>query len=252
MQVFGKSDIGLQRTSNQDCFDYDIINENMLWAVVCDGMGGVNGGDIASNLAVKTIKEILINEYVEGLSNDNIEDLLKKAIQKANFEIFNMAQNDSTLSGMGTTIVLVAVFHDKIHVAHVGDSRAYLISQNNIKQLTIDHSVVQEMINEGEITCEEAKSHPNKNIITRALGISNEVNIDYSLENKLSDDLIIICTDGLTNYFDQNEILEYTKSRKMGQLIDEFIFTANKRGGSDNITVVILSKWSISRGGNYG
>lgn len=243
MQVFGKSDIGLKRTSNQDCFDYENINENLLWAVVCDGMGGVNGGDIASNLAVNSIREILTQNYTEGLLPVDVENLLKKAIQKANFEIFSAAQNDNNLSGMGTTIVLVAIFYDKIHIAHIGDSRAYLIRQGNIKQLTVDHSVVQEMINEGEITHEEAKRHPQKNIITRALGISKNVDIDYSIETKKPTDSIIICTDGLTNYFDQNEILDYVKNKKNNQqLIDNFIFTANERGGNDNITVVILGE----------
>lgn len=243
MQVFGKSDIGLKRTSNQDCFDYFNTSENLIWAVVCDGMGGVNGGDVASNLAVKSVRETLVQNYTEDLSQDDIENLLKKAIQKANFDIFTMAQNDNNLSGMGTTIVLVAVFYDKIHVAHVGDSRAYLISQNNIKQLTTDHSVVQEMINEGEITHEEAKCHPNKNIITRALGISKNVDIDYSAETKKSGDSIIICSDGLTNYFDQNEILQFVKNKKSNQkLVEEFISKANERGGNDNITVVILSE----------
>lgn len=243
MQAFGKSDIGLKRASNQDYFYYDNINENLLWAVVCDGMGGVNGGDVASKLAVNSIKEVLTQNYTENLLPDDIENLLRKAIQKANFEIFSAAQNDNNLSGMGTTIVLVAIFYDKIHVMHVGDSRAYLIGQDNIKQLTIDHSVVQEMINEGGITDEEAKCHPQKNIITRALGISKNVDIDYSVEAKQLTDSIIICTDGLTNYFNQNEILDYVKNKKNNQqLIDNFIWAANERGGNDNITVVILSE----------
>lgn len=243
MQVFGKSDIGLKRASNQDCFDYSNADENLIWAAVCDGMGGVNGGDIASNLAVKSIREVLVQNHTEDLLQDDIENLLKKAIQKANFEIFTMAQNDNNLSGMGTTVVLVVAFYDKIHVAHVGDSRAYLISQNNIKQLTTDHSVVQEMINEGEITNEEAKCHPNKNIITRALGISKNVDIDYSVETKKSGDSIIICSDGLTNYLNQDEIWRFVKHKMSNsQLVEELISTANERGGNDNITVVILSE----------
>lgn len=243
MQIFGKSDIGLKRASNQDCFDYSNADENLIWAAVCDGMGGVNGGDIASNLAVKSIREVLVQNHTEDLLQDDIENLLKKAIQKANFEIFTMAQNDNNLSGMGTTVVLVVAFYDKIHVAHVGDSRAYLISQNNIKQLTTDHSVVQEMINEGEITNEEAKCHPNKNIITRALGISKNVDIDYSVETKKSGDSIIICSDGLTNYLNQDEIWRFVKHKMSNsQLVEELISTANERGGNDNITVVILSE----------
>ena len=242
MKVFGKSDIGLKRNSNQDCFDYAIVSDDILWTVVCDGMGGINGGDVASNLAAKSIKESLAHSCFENLSQADIENLLKKAIEKANFEIFTMAQNDSNLSGMGTTVVLVAIFNDKIHVAHVGDSRAYLIRKNEIKQLTIDHSMVQELLDEGEITHEEAKTHPNKNIITRALGLGKNVNIDYFVEDKLPHDTVIICTDGLTNYFEQNEILECFEQKKDNDLVNELVSGANERGGSDNITVVVLSE----------
>ncbi len=242
MQVFGKSDIGLKRKSNQDCFYYAKVNENTLWAIVCDGMGGVNGGDVASNLAVKSIKDLLNNENWEEPSGtqSNIKKMLKNALKKANLEIFTNAQDSKDLAGMGTTAVLVAVTEDKIHVAHVGDSRAYLVRQGKIKQLTIDHSMVQEMIDEGEITHEEAKMHPNKNIITRALGISKDVDVDYSMKTKKPGDSIIICTDGLTNYLDQKEILEYFKSEKGEALVDGLISAANERGGADNITVVTL------------
>ncbi len=242
MQVFGKSDIGLKRKSNQDCFYYAKVNENTLWAIVCDGMGGVNGGDVASNLAVKSIKDSLNNENWEEPSEtqSNIKKMLRNALKKANLEIFTNAQDNKDLAGMGTTAVLVAVTEDKIHVAHVGDSRAYLVRQGKIKQLTIDHSMVQEMIDEGEITHEEAKMHPNKNIITRALGISKDVDVDYSMKTKKPGDSIIICTDGLTNYLDQKEILEYFKSEKGEALVDGLISAANERGGADNITVVTL------------
>ena len=153
MQVFGKSDIGLKRKSNQDCFYYAKVNENTRWAIVCDGMGGVNGGDVASNLAVKSIKESLSNgiwEELGEIQNSDIKKMLKNALKKANLEIFTNAQDNKNLAGMGTTAVLVAVVNDKIHVAHVGDSRAYLVRQGKINQLTIDHSMVQEMIDEGK------------------------------------------------------------------------------------------------------
>ena len=243
MQVFGKSDIGLKRKSNQDCFYYAKVNENTLWAIVCDGMGGVNGGDVASNLAVKSIKESLSNgiwEELGEIQNSDIKKMLKNALKKANLEIFTNAQDNKNLAGMGTTAVLVAIVNDKIHVAHVGDSRAYLVRQSKINQLTVDHSMVQEMIDEGEITHEEAKMHPNKNIITRALGISKDVDVDYSMKTKKPGDSVIICTDGLTNYLDQKEILDYFKIEKGEAFLDGLISAANERGGADNITVVVL------------
>ncbi len=243
MRVFGRSDIGLKRKSNQDCFYSAKVNESALWAVVCDGMGGVNGGDVASNLAVKSIKESLSNgtwEELGEIQNSDVKKMLKNALKKANLEIFTNAQDDKNLAGMGTTAVLVAVVNDKIHVAHVGDSRAYLVRQGKINQLTIDHSMVQEMIDEGEITHEEAKMHPNKNIITRALGISKDVDVDYSMKTKKPGDAVIICTDGLTNYLDQKEILDYFKVEKGEAFVDGLISAANERGGADNITVVAL------------
>lgn len=242
MRIFAKSDIGLKRDSNQDCYDYEKIKEDILWSVVCDGMGGVNGGDVASALAVKSIREFLVKNFLPSIVQNEIENILKKSIEKANSEIFSKSQTETDLKGMGTTVVLVAVFKRKIYIAHVGDSRAYLLSNDKIKQLTIDHSMVQEMLDEGEITREEAKNHPNKNIITRALGLSNDVNIDYSVESKKVNDKIIICTDGLTNYLDCEEILECSKRKKGNDLLDELISIANKRGGSDNITVVLLSE----------
>lgn len=243
MRVFGRSDIGLKRKSNQDCFYSAKVNESALWAVVCDGMGGVNGGDVASNLAVKSIKESLNNgtwEELGEIQNSDVKKMLKNALKKANLEIFTNAQGNKNLAGMGTTAVLVAIVNDKIHVAHVGDSRAYLVRQGKINQLTIDHSMVQEMIDEGEITHEEAKMHPNKNIITRALGISKDVDVDYSMKTKKPGDAVIICTDGLTNYLDQKEILDYFKVEKGEAFVDGLISAANERGGADNITVVVL------------
>ncbi len=243
MRVFGRSDIGLKRKSNQDCFYSAKVNESALWAVVCDGMGGVNGGDVASNLAVKSIKESLSNgtwKELGEIQSSDVKKMLKNALKKANLEIFTNAQDNKNLAGMGTTAVLVAVVNDKIHVAHVGDSRAYLVRQGKINQLTIDHSMVQEMIDEGEITHEEAKMHPNKNIITRALGISKDVDVDYSMKTKKAGDAVIICTDGLTNYLDQKEILDYFKVEKGEAFVDGLISAANERGGADNITVVAL------------
>ena len=243
MQVFGKSDIGLKRKSNQDCFYFAKVNENTLWAIVCDGMGGVNGGDVASSLAVGSIKESLNKDAwkeLEEMSSSNVKKMLKNALKKANSEIFINAQDDKNLAGMGTTAVLVAVVNGKIYVTHVGDSRAYLVRQGKINQLTIDHSMVQEMIDEGEITHEEARIHPQKNIITRALGISKDVDIDCSMKIKQPGDAIIICTDGLTNYLDQKEILDYFKLEKGEALVDSLISAANEHGGADNITVVVL------------
>ncbi len=242
MNIYGKSDIGLKRTSNQDCFDYGKINDGMTWAVVCDGMGGANGGDIASSLATQCIKNFMTQNYTEGIDSNEIKELLKNAIYKANCEILNKANKNKDLLGMGTTVVLVAIYKNKIHISHVGDSRAYLLSKDNIKQLTVDHSMVQQMIDDGEITHEQAKSHPNKNIITRALGINKNVEIDYFETIKNKEKSILICTDGLTNCISEKEILNCYLNNPTENVVDQLITLANKNGGSDNITVIILSE----------
>lgn len=239
--IFGQSDIGRVRPTNQDRFDYGTTIEKITWVVVCDGMGGTNGGDIASSMAVESIKNTITRDFSEDISHNEVEQFLKKAINKANFEIFSRSQKEPELSGMGTTVVLLLIVKGKIHIAYVGDSRAYLVRNGEIQQLTEDHSMVQQLINDGEITDEEAKDHPQKNIITRALGISKVVEVDYISEKKLEGDLIISCTDGLTNYLDQNDLLTCVKNNNGDTLVDEMISMANERGGNDNITVVVVS-----------
>ncbi len=241
MNIFGKSDIGLKRNSNQDSFDYTIIDDDMVYALVCDGMGGAKGGGIASNLAKDCIKDYILKNYDENMSQPDVEDMLKKAIYKANYEIFEMAQKNKELLGMGTTVVLTAIFKDKIHVAHVGDSRAYLVSNDNIKQLTVDHSMVQQMIDDGKLTVEQAKDYPNKNIITRALGIDKNVDIDYYIDDKTENSMVLMCTDGLTNYLDEKTILNCCLHNEGENIIDKLISSANNGGGSDNITVVVIN-----------
>lgn len=243
MNVYGKSDMGLKRSTNQDCFAMSDVDENVLWAVVCDGMGGANGGNIASNLAVSCIKDNMLSNCNENISEVVIKDLLIKTINKANSEIYNKAQADQNLVGMGTTVVLALAFYDKVHIAHVGDSRAYILRNGSIRQITVDHSVVQKMVDDGEITWEEARTHPNKNIITRALGICEDVEVDYHVEEFDSGDVVIICTDGLTNHLNEADILNCVKrGNAQAIVIDELIEEANKDGGTDNITVVMISK----------
>ncbi len=239
--IFGKSDIGRVRPTNQDCFDYGTTDKNITWVVVCDGMGGAKGGEIASHLAATSIKNTMHDDLQEKLSQDEMEQFLKKAIDKANLEVFNKAQKESELRGMGTTIVLLVAFEDKLHIAYVGDSRAYLARHGEIEQLTVDHSMVQQLINDGEITDEEAKAHPQKNIITRALGISKVVEIDYLVKERLNGDLFLACTDGLTNYLDKSDILTCMNEAQGEALVEKLVALANELGGSDNITAVVVS-----------
>lgn len=164
MNIFGKSDIGAVRSTNQDSFAVGKISDDIVWAVVCDGMGGANGGNVASGEAVKIIKEKTENLVrPESMSSEEISLFMVDAVKKANSRIYEMSQSDIELDGMGTTCDFVIVVNQRVHVAHVGDSRTYLIRNDRIIQITEDHSFVQEMVKQGQITQEEAERHPNKN-----------------------------------------------------------------------------------------
>lgn len=240
MEVFSKSDIGLVRTSNQDDCRFGVFSPSCAWAVVCDGMGGANGGNIASALAVDTISEQIEQLYDEKLSKEQLVTLLTDIVQRANAQVFDKSISDPSLEGMGTTCEFVFVKDRTVHVVHVGDSRTYAIRGGKIKQLTEDHSVVQEMVRRGEITPEEAMQHPNKNIITRALGIRPEVCIDYIEANFSYGDVLLICTDGLTNCVSTGDIVKIVHENRGEDMTNKLVDKAKEGGGSDNITVTVV------------
>lgn len=240
MKVYMKSDIGLVRETNQDACQSGKYSENSAWVVVCDGMGGANGGNIASGVAVSQISERLTASYEKIFTKESTKELLLSSIADANIEVHAMASADAKLNGMGTTVVVAIVTDGAAHIAHAGDSRAYMITDEEIRQLTTDHSMVQEMLNNGEITREQAKLHPQKNIITRALGVDTSINIDYCEVPFSHGNLLLICTDGLTNYMDAEQIFQLSRQMSAQALTDELIAQAKNAGGGDNITVAIV------------
>ncbi|HEX3039586.1 MAG TPA: Stp1/IreP family PP2C-type Ser/Thr phosphatase [Caproiciproducens sp.] len=240
LKVCSKSDVGLVRQSNQDACKAGAFPDDSAWVVVCDGMGGANGGNVASSIAVEKISEQILSSYHSELAHNSIKNMILSSIFNANLAVHDMASGDAALSGMGTTVVAAVVSQGVAHVAHAGDSRAYLITPQGIKQLTTDHSMVQEMINSGDLTEQQAKMHPHKNIITRALGVDSSIQIDYC-ENPLSKgDRLLICTDGLTNYVDAEKILELSKLLDADTLTEKLVTLAKDCGGGDNITVAIV------------
>lgn len=240
IKVFSKSDIGLVRKSNEDACRCGIFSHHAAWAVVCDGMGGVKGGNVASSIAVEKISETLLTGYHEGMDSEAIRSLIAMAISNANRSVHQVAGSNSSLAGMGTTVVTAIVSDAVIHVAHAGDSRAYLLSEGEIRQLTTDHSMVQEMVEKGDITAQQAKTHPQKNIITRALGVEASLRIDYSETPAPKGGRLLICTDGLTNYVDENKILELSQKLSGNEMTERLVSLAKEAGGGDNITVVVL------------
>ncbi len=241
MKIYSKIDTGKERTLNQDAFFAGEISQDIAFAVVCDGMGGANAGDVASQTAVKIISEYIINSYRKKISIEEFIKVLKNALISANITLFEMASKNTELKGMGTTAVAVVVMGKQVAYAHVGDSRLYLVS-DELLQLTRDHSVVQTLIETGEISPEDAAKHPRKNVITRALGVENEVAVDTAQAVLNENQTLLLCTDGLTNFVAADTILKTFKENDISSVPERLVALANEGGGGDNITVVTLTE----------
>ena len=236
MKMFSKTDIGMVREVNQD---YVYISDkpvgklpNLL--VVADGMGGHKAGDFASRFVVENLR----NE-IAASQEEEPEATIKQAVESANHKLIVESKKDETLSGMGTTVVVATVIGNTLYFANVGDSRLYLVNET-IKQLSKDHSLVQEMVRLGGIDPEEAKHHCNKNIITRAVGAEENVKVDFFEHHLKKDDIILMCTDGLSNMVEDEEMLQIVQSsRDVVEAVDGLIKKANENGGRDNIGVVV-------------
>ncbi len=236
MNVDSKSDVGKLRQSNQDAY-LNRIYEDMVLMVVADGLGGHKGGEVASQMAVSTIAEYIGQHKTHQSCHP---DLLADAIRFANREVYDRSNTSDELDNMGTTIVAALVVDNNCHVAHVGDSRVYLQSESGFRQLTVDHSLVNDLLSHGSITEEEARNFSQKNSITRAVGIEDNVKVDlisFELEygNKL-----LLCTDGLTSRV-EDEVIEdvLQMAISLEEMTDMLIYLSNASGGYDNITVTI-------------
>ncbi len=230
------SDIGNIRQLNEDTYGI-LEDEAFNLFLICDGMGGHNAGEVASALA----KDTVLN-FMRGIQQE--EDLLPsliEAIKKANHEIYALSSKEKTMSGMGTTMTAALSHHGRLDVAHVGDSSLYVVYNNEIKKITKDHSYVQELVDLGKITEEDAKHHPNKNIITRAVGTNLHVEIESYTRQTDHEEIYLLCTDGLSDYLSAHEIFEkLSGSQDMHKSMMELVDMAKDRGGRDNITLVIF------------
>ena len=242
MKFASKTDIGRQRRSNQDSYAAGELAMGVAWAVVCDGMGGANGGSIASTLAVKTISEQISASWRQGMGSNSICNLLKSAVAAANINVFDMSKSVESLSGMGTTVVATLISGNIAHIVHAGDSRAYKISHNKIVQVTRDHSIVQTMIENGKLSEAGARVHPRKNVITRALGVDEILEVDYNEVELREGEGLMICTDGLTNFVLEEDINKTIAAYPFFEYPEKLIELANRNGGGDNITVVAISR----------
>ena len=234
MKAIFKSDIGKVRKINQDWAEIRNFQDNSCLVIVCDGIGGTSGGEVASEAAA-----LEVCDYFEKNQKLEIKSRILESIKSANDKILQIAKSDNKISDLGTTCVVAFLKNNDLYVANVGDSRAYLISEDKIKQITNDHSVVNELLMQGKITSDEAKIANNKNIITRALGSLNSIPDFYEMNIK-NDDKILICTDGLTNCLSNEEIYNILTKNSPEKAIEVLITNANQNGGTDNITAALI------------
>lgn len=237
MKIIGKTDIGRSRAENQDTFRSGEVKGNGAWGLVCDGMGGAQNGRLASAVAADCMEEMLYQQLKtpEGLTE---KQMLEDSINLANAEVFLRSGEGAHL--MGTTVVCALVRGGLLHLAHVGDSRAYLFEKGKLRQVTKDHSMVQELVEAGTITSEEAINHPEKNVITRALGVEAEVEPSFSKLNIETGTIVMLCTDGLSNMVSFERLETMLASIDFYDLPKELVNAALNAGGDDNITVLLM------------
>lgn len=240
MQIFAKTDKGKVRSTNQDSFYINTLSDGSALAVVCDGMGGANAGDVASRTAVEIISNYVVNSYSPTMNSDDIVKLITNAVMSANIEIFDMSQKNELLKGMGTTAVIAVVRDESAVICNVGDSRAYLVN-GELKQITCDHSVVQSLVESGDLLPEQAINHPEKNVITRALGVEENVITDSYIVDFNNDSKILLCTDGMSNFVSSETLLKIINNNETDKITALLIDEANCGGGKDNITVAVIS-----------
>ena len=240
MEAFASSDIGKIRDMNQDSYYISNEQDEIKLYIVADGMGGYKGGEIASKLAIESSKNYIYNNFNKIEKNkEDILDLLKKAIEYANMVVYEKSQEVEELNGMGTTIDVCLIYSNRAYIGHIGDSRVYRARREFFRKLTKDHSYVQKLVDEGNITKEEAYNHPKKNMLTKALGCTAFVEPEVMVKGFLKDDILLMCTDGLTNMVRDELIYDIIKENPRSASTN-LVKKANELGGYDNITAVII------------
>lgn len=241
MQYWGLTDPGCVRKQNQDTFLIRQLDRNSLLCVVCDGMGGAKSGNIASTLAADVFMQEVQRSWKSTVNSDKADQILRSAVKLANFTVFDQAQQFEEFAGMGTTMVAVLIRGSRVTTVNVGDSRAYLVNKDGIHQITTDHSVVQMMVDRGEITPEVARTYPGKNLITRAIGTEPIVMCDIFHQEVARGDFLLLCSDGLSNMMDEQEILfEVVHGVKKDHCCQRLLDIAKNRGAPDNVTSVLV------------
>lgn len=243
MRGCGVTDKGMVRTENQDCYQLEIMDDGHdAVAVLCDGMGGAQAGSVASSIAVESfMTHVKACLAADGMAGGTLRGIAQEACDYANIRVYDRSFADFGCMGMGTTLVGALIQDEEAVIVNVGDSRAYRISEGTIARITRDHSLVEELIQCGAITREEAKTHPNRNVITRALGVEQHVQCDLFGIILKEGDQILLCSDGLSNLVSEDEMLA-AASEEPERMTESLLNLAMERGASDNVTVVVLRR----------
>ena len=241
MEYWGLSDIGRVRAQNQDAFRIEELDRHTILAVGCDGMGGAKAGNIASRLAIDVFVGEVKNSWKASMTQEQTEQLLENAVKLANFTVYDQARQYEEFAGMGTTLVAALLSGKTATIVNVGDSRCYHITRSDIRRITVDHSVVQMMVDRGELTAEEARSYPGRNYITRAVGTEPTVQSDLFAIRVERGDALLLSSDGLHNEVDDQEILfEVVHGVNNDNCCQRLLDIANMRGSPDNVTSVLV------------
>lgn len=241
MQTWGITDPGCVRSQNQDTYQIEQLDRSTTLCIVCDGMGGARSGNVASSLAVDVFIQEVRNTFKSNMSQADWDRMLESAVKLANFTVFDQAQQFEDFYGMGTTLVAALIHGKDVTVVNVGDSRAYLVNKDGIRRITTDHSLVQMMVDRGELSKERARTYPGKNYITRAVGTESTVQCDIFHLDVERGDCVLLCSDGLTNTMDDQEILfEVVHGVNKEDCCQHLLDIAKSRGAPDNVTGVMV------------
>lgn len=240
MKAIAKSDVGKAREMNQDYYYISPSESNINLYILADGMGGYKGGEVASRLATISVKNYIESNFENTLKDkEEILKLIKSSMEYANMVVYEKSKEDQELEAMGTTLEVCLIYNNRAYIGHVGDSRIYRIRKEFMRKLTTDHSYVETLVKDGTITKEEAMHHPKKNMLTKALGCTPFVEADVTVKGFIKDDIILICSDGLTNMIPEDEIYDIIKA-DFEEAPTKLIEKANENGGYDNITAIII------------
>lgn len=239
MRIAARSDQGKVRDNNEDCLAFDA---RLGIAVLADGMGGLRAGEVASATAVEAVMQHLV-ENTDRLGTDDVGETLREALELANRRVFSLADSRREFNGMGTTLVAGAMHDGRFVAAHIGDSRAYRFRNGELARLTSDHSLVQQLVEQGILSVAEARRAPNRNIVTRAVGIEMDVECDLTEVDALDGDMFLLCSDGLTDMIDDATIARFCAAHAAAEptrIVDVLVNAALIEGGFDNVSVVVL------------